>query len=136
MDFILNGIKYRISDLEVFVSYLIADKYFESSDYDISFDFLDGFRKELTFEDLSRGAEIIAEMNPNFINPNFTIDGGETFSIEYQSIRFTDLYPGEAISVLIVLNSLIELKPAITLDEIEAELRTFIASQRKKFISQ
>ena len=136
MDFILNGIKYRISDLEVFISYLIADKYFESSDYDISFDFLDGFRKELTFEDLSRGAEIIAEMNPNFINPNFTIDGGETFSIEYQSIRFTDLYPGEAISVLIVLNSLIELKPAITLDEIEAELRTFIASQRKKFISQ
>ncbi|WP_407413251.1 hypothetical protein [Methanobrevibacter sp.] len=135
MDFILNGIKYRISDLEVFISYLFADKYFESSDYDISFDFLDGFRKELTFEDLSRGAEIIAEMNPGFINPNLTIEAGETFNIGYQSIKFTDLYPGEAISVLIVLNSLIEHKPALTLDEIEGEVDTFIASHRKKFIN-
>ena len=136
MDFVLNGIKYQISDLEVFVSYLIADRYFELSDYDIAFDFLDGFRKKLTFEDLNRGAEIIADMNPNFINPNITIEAAETFNIGYQSIRFTDLYPGEAISVMIVLNSLIELKPAITLDEIELEVENFITSNRKKFISQ
>ena len=136
MDFVLNGVKYQISDLELFVSYLLVDKYFESSRYDISFDFLEGFRKELTFEDLNRGSEMIAEMNPNIINPNFIIGAGETFNIGYQSIIFNDLYPGEAISVLIVLNSLIELKPAVTLDEIELEVDSFISSQRKKFITK
>ena len=42
MEFVLNGIRYQISDMEVFVAYLIVDRYFEDSDYDIHFDFLEG----------------------------------------------------------------------------------------------
>lgn len=138
MEFVLNGIRYQISDMEVFVAYLIVDRYFEDSDYDIHFDFLDGYKGDLTFEDLNEGAELISNLNVNFLNPNFIIKNhaNGNFRISYQSISFSNIYVGEAIGVLIALNSLIEYRPAITLDEIKIEVDRFIETQRKKFISQ
>lgn len=138
MEFVLNSIKYQISNLEVFVAYLIVDKYFRNCQYDIHFDFLDEFDHDLTFEELTKGADLIEDLNPNFINPNFIIQNKTDgkFRISYQEISFDDIYAGEAISVLICLNSLIELKPAVTLDEIKQQVDTFIETQRKKFITQ
>ena len=138
MEFVLNGIRYQISDMEVFVAYLIVDRYFKDSDYDIHFDFLDGYKGDLTFEDLNEGAELISNLNVNFLNLNFIIENhaNGNFRISYQSISFSNIYVGEAIGVLIALNSLIEYRPAITLDEIKIEVDRFIETQRKKFISQ
>lgn len=138
MEFVLNGIRYQISDMEVFVAYLIVDRYFKDSDYDIHFDFLDRYKGNLTFEDLNEGAELISNLNVNFLNPNFIIENhaNGNFRISYQSISFSNIYVGEAIGVLIALNSLIEYRPAITLDEIKIEVDRFIETQRKKFISQ
>ena len=65
MEFILNNNKYKISDLEVFVDYLLVNSYFKNSKYNIHFDFLDEFNKKLDFNDLKRGAKIIKDLNKN-----------------------------------------------------------------------
>ena len=137
MEFILNNNKYLISDLEVFVDYLLVNSYFKSTKYDITFDFLDEFNKKLDFDDLKRGAKIIKDLNITFINPNFQIEPypNGNFKIIYQSISFSNIDVGEAIPVLIVLNSLLSYKPAITLDEIKLEVDKFIKTQREKFIN-
>ena len=138
MEFVLNSIKYQISDMEVFVAYLLVDKYFEDSRYPVHFDFLDKYKKELTFEDLNKGAELISDMNPSFINPNFKIEQhlNGNFKISYQTISFKNIFVAEAIGVLIALNAMIELKPAVSMDDIKLEVDNFIETQRKKFISQ
>ena len=138
MEFVLNSIKYQISDMEVFVAYLLVDKYFEDSRYPVHFDFLDKYKKELTFEDLNEGAELISDMNPSFINPNFKIEQhiNGNFKISYQTISFKNIFMAEAIGVLIALNAMIELKPAVSMDDIKLEVDNFIETQRKKFISQ
>ena len=138
MEFVLNSIKYQISDMEVFVAYLLVDKYFEDSRYPVHFDFLDKYKKELTFEDLNEGAELIRDMNPSFINPNFKIEQhlNGNFKISYHTISFKNIFMAEAIGVLIALNAMIELKPAVSLDDIKLEVDNFIETQRKKFISQ
>lgn len=138
MEFVLNSIKYQISDMEVFVAYLLVDKYFEDSRYPVHFDFLDKYKKELTFEDLNEGAELISDMNPSFINPNFKIEQhlNGNFKISYHTISFKNIFMAEAIGVLIALNAMIELKPAVSLDDIKLEVDIFIETQRKKFISQ
>ncbi|MBR0271172.1 MAG: hypothetical protein IJQ68_04165 [Methanobrevibacter sp.] len=138
MEFVLNNIKYQISDMEVFVAYLLVDKYFESSKYDVHFDFLDDYKKELSFEDLTEGAKLINELKVNFINPNFRIAQhlNGNFMISYQSVSFKNIFMAEAIGVLIALNALIELKPAIALADIKLEVDNFIETQRKKFITR
>ena len=137
MEFILNNNKYKISDLEVFVDYLLVDNYFKNTRYNIHFDFLDEFDKKLDFSDLKRGAKLINDLNISFINPNFKIlpHPNGNFTIFYQSISFENINFGEAIPVLIVLNSLLSYKPAITLDEIKLEVDKFINAQREKFIN-
>ena len=121
--------------MEVFVAYLLVDKYFESSRYDVHFDFLDEFKKELTFEDLNEGSKLVRDLNLNFINPNFSIEQhlNGNFRISYQSISFKNIFMAEAVGVLIALNALIELKPAVTLEDIKLEVDNFIETQRKKF---
>ena len=137
MEFILNNNKYLISDLEVFVDYLLVDSYFKNTKYSIHFDFLDEFNKKLDFDDLKRGAKLIKDLNITFINPNFQIEPypNGNFKITYQSISFSNIDVGEAIPLLIVLNSLLSYKPAITLDEIKLEVDKFIKTQREKFIN-
>lgn len=138
MEFVLNSIKYQISDMEVFVAYLLVDKYFEDSRYSVHFDFLDKYKKDLTFEDLNEGAELISDMNPSFINPNFKIEQhlNGNFKISYHTISFKNIFVAEAIGVLIALNAMIELKPAVSMDDIKLEVDCFIETQRKKFISK
>lgn len=135
MEFILNNNKYQISDLEVFVDYLLVENYFKDSKYNISFDFLSDFDKKLDFEDLKKGAKLIRDLNITFVNPNFIIKPHKNgnFKITYQSISFENINVGEAIPVLIVLNSLLSYKPAISLDEIKLETDNFINTQREKF---
>lgn len=135
MEFILNSNKYQISDLEVFVDYLLVESYFKDSKYNITFDFLSDFDKKLDFEDLKKGAKLISDLNITFVNPNFIIKPHKngSFKITYQSISFDNINVGEAIPVLIVLNSLLSYKPAISLDEIKSETDIFINTQREKF---
>lgn len=137
MEFILNNNKYVISDMEVFIDYLLVQSYFRNSRYDIHFDFLDDFNKNLDFDDLKRGAKLIAELNVSFTNPNFIIEQhlNGNFRISYQGISFSNVDVGEAIPVLIVLNSLLSYTPAISLDEIKSEVDIFINTQREKFIN-
>ena len=120
------------------MAYLLVDKYFESSKYDVHFDFLDDYKKELSFEDLTEGAKLINELKVNFINPNFRIAQhlNGNFMISYQSVSFKNIFMAEAIGVLIALNALIELKPAIALADIKLEVDNFIETQRKKFITR
>lgn len=136
MEFVLNGIRYQISDLEVFVSYIIVDRHFRNSKFNIHFDFLNDFEDNLSFEDLKRGADLIGDLNISFVNPNFRIEQGERFKISYQDISFDGIYVGEAAGVLIALNALIEHRPALSLKTIKKETDDFIAAQRQKFISQ
>lgn len=137
MEFILNNKKYQISNLEVFVDYLLVNSYFKDTEYDIRFDFLDEFDRKLDFNDLKKGAKLIDDLNIDFINPNFKIEQhlNGNFKISYHSISFSNINVGEAIPVLIVLNSLLSYKPAITLDEIKSEVDNFINTQREKFIN-
>ena len=137
MEFILNSNRYRISDMEVFVDYLLVESYFRNTEYDITFDFLKDFNKKLDFNDLKRGAKMINDLNVSFINPNLKIaqHSNGNFTISYQGISFDDINVGEAIPVLIVLNSLLEYKPVISLDEIKSEVDIFINTQREKFIN-
>ena len=137
MEFILNNKKYQISNLEVFVDYLLVNSYFKDTEYDIHFDFLDEFDRKLDFNDLKKGAKLIDDLNIDFINPNFKIEQhlNGNFKISYHSISFANINVGEAIPVLIVLNSLLSYKPAISLDEIKSEVDIFINTQREKFIN-
>lgn len=137
MEFILNNKKYQISNLEVFVDYLLVGSYFKDTEYDIRFDFLDEFDRKLDFNDLKKGAKLIDDLNIDFINPNFKIEQhlNGNFKISYHSISFSNINVGEAIPVLIVLNSLLSYKPAITLDKIKSEVDIFINTQREKFIN-
>ena len=137
MEFLLNNNKYQISDMEVFVSYLIVNKYFNNSRYDVSFNFLNKYDKELGFEDLIEGSELIKELNMDFINPNFIIEQhiNGNFKISYLNISFNNINVGEAVPVMIVLDCLLKLKPAISLDEIKIEVDKFIKIQHSKFKS-
>lgn len=137
MEFILNSKKYVISDMEVFIDYLLVQSYFRNSKYNIDFDFLKDFDKKLDFNDLKKGAKLIGELNVSFINPNFIIEQhpNGNFRISYQGFSFSNVDVGEAIPVLIVLNSLLSYTPAISLDEIKSEVDIFINTQREKFIN-
>ena len=137
MEFLLNNNKYQISDMEVFISYLIVNKYFNNSKYDISFNFLDKYDKELNFKDLIEGSELIKELDIDFINPNFIIEQhiNGNFKISYLNISFNNISVGEAIPVMIVLNCLLKLKPVINLYEIKVEVDNFINTQHFKFKS-
>jgi len=137
MEFLLNNNKYQISDMEVFVSFLIVNKYFNNSRYDVSFNFLNKYDKELGFEDLIEGSELIKELNMDFINPNFIIEQhiNGNFKISYLNISFNNINVGEVIPVMIVFDCLLKLKPAISLDEIKMEVDNFIKIQHSKFKS-
>ena len=148
MEFILNNKKYAIDNHELFINYLMVDNYFRHRyskyEYDIRFDFVNPILKKekVEFSDIHKGAEVLGELiekqKINFTPHGLRIDQHRNgnFRISYQSISFSNIYVGEAIGVLIALNSLIEYRPAITLDEIKIEVDRFIETQRKKFISQ
>ena len=142
MEFILNNKKYSIINHELFINYLMVDSYFRDHskyDYDISFDFLKPVlsKEKIEFEDIAEGAEVLADLiengNVSFIASGVRIDEhlNGNFKITYQTLEFVNVSVGEAIPLLIALNSLLNAKPIVTLDQIEEELNYFLEKFRQ-----
>ena len=115
----------------------MVDSYFKEYslyDYDIHFDFLNPIlsKKKIVFDDILEGTkdleELIEKEEINFLPPGIIIDeeADGNFKITYQDLEFSNVKVGEAIPLLIALNSLITHKPIITLLQIEDELNHFI----------
>ena len=138
MEFILNNKKYSILNHELYINYLIVDNYFRHHyskyDYDIKFDFLTPLlsKDKIEFEDILEGTkeleELIEREEISFIPPGLRIDeiSGNKFNITYQELEFRDIHVGEAIPLLIALNTLLNYKPIVSLTQIEEELDNFI----------
>ena len=142
MEFILNNRKYSISNHELYINYLMVDNYFRHHyskyDYDIEFDFITPIlnKEKVEFEDILEGTkdleELIEKQEINFIAPGLRIDEipGNNFRITYQDLEFSDVHVGEAIPLLIALNTLLNYKPIVPLTQIEEELDNFIEKFR------
>lgn len=138
MEFILNNKKYSIINHELFINYLMVDSYFRENhskyEYDISFDFISPILKKekIEFSDILEGTghleELIEKGEINFIPHGLIIDEhvNGNFKITYQDLEFTNVKVGEAIPLLIALNSLLTYKPIITLNQISEELDYFL----------
>ena len=142
MEFIINNKKYSILNHELYINYLMVDSYFKEYslyDYEIHFDFLNPILKKekIVFDDILEGTkdleELIEKEEISFLPPGIIIDEEEdgNFKITYQDLEFSNVKVGEAIPLLIALNSLITHKPIITLLQVEDELNHFIDKFRK-----
>lgn len=137
MEFILNNKKYSIVNHELYINYLMVDSYFKDYslyDYDIHFDFLNPLlsKDKIDFEDILEGTkdleDLIEKEEIAFIPSGLIIEEhvNGNFKITYQDLEFSNVRVGEAIPLLIALNSLITYKPIVTLAQIEEELNHFI----------
>ncbi len=137
MEFIVANRKYSILDHELYINYLMVDSYFKDHsryDYDIHFDFLDCVLKKdrITFDDILKGTEdleiLIEKGEISFIPAGLRIheQPDNTFIITYQTMEFKKVSVGEAIPLLIALNSLLNCKPIVPLFQIEEELNYFL----------
>ena len=143
MEFILNNKKFSIVNQELYINYLLVDSYFRKAyskyDYDIKFDFIDPLHEKdrISLEDIMEGTEVLEELiereEISFLKPDFIIDQhvNGNFQIRYQDLEFSNIAPGEAIPLLIALNTLLDARPVISLSQIEEELNHFIESFRK-----
>lgn len=143
MEFILNNRKYSIQNHELFVNYLMVDNYFRHGyskyDYDIRFGFVEPIlnKDKVEFDDILEGTKDLEELlereEINFISPGLRIDekADNNFKITYQDLVFDDVHVGEAIPLLIALNSLLNYKPILSLSQIREELDNFIRQFRK-----
>ncbi len=141
MEFIINHKKYSILNHELYINYLMVDSYFRDYslyDYDIHFDFLDSLlsKEKIEFDDILEGTkdleELIEREKISFLPPGVIIQEhiNGNFKITYQDLEFSNIKVGEAIPLLITLNSLIKYKPIVTLAQIEDELNHFIGKFR------
>lgn len=142
MEFILNNKKYSILNHELFINYLMVDNYFRHHyskyDYDIRFDFVTPIlnKDKVEFEDILEGTEVLEELidrqEITFPPAGVSIDqiSSDEFNISYQDLTFNNVRIGEAIPLLIALNSLVTYKPIVTLDQIKEELDNFIEKFR------
>lgn len=141
MEFILNNKKYSIIGHELFINFLMVDAYFKDYskyDYNIHFDFLDSVlsKDKIEFSDIAEGAEVLEELieigEVNFIAPGVRIDEhlNGNFKISYQTLEFVNVNVGEAIPLIIALNSLLNVKPIVTLEQISEELNYFLEKFR------
>ena len=142
MEFILDNKKYSIQNHELFVNYLMVDSYFRQHhskyDYDIRFDFVEPIldKEKVEFEDILEGTKVLEELlerqEISFPPTGVKIDQlkSDEFNIFYQDLIFENIRIGEAIPLLIALNSLVTYKPIVTLDQIEEELNNFIEKFR------
>ena len=143
MNFILDNMGYSILNHELYINYLIVDCYFRQNhskyDYDISFDFIEPLldKDNVEFSDILEGTKVMEELidkgEINFIPPGLIIDQhvNGNFRITYQNIEFKNVTVGEAIPMIIALNSLLNYKPVITLTQIEEEINNFLNEFRK-----
>lgn len=141
MEFIVNNRKYSILNHELYINYLMVDSYFKDYslyDYNIHFDFLDFILKKekIEFKDILEGTEILEEkierQEINFIPYGLRIDEhlNGNFKITYQDLEFLNVNVGEAIPLLIAMNSLLNHKPVVTLTQIREELDHFLEKFR------
>ena len=138
MEFILNHKKYSIQNHELFINYLMVDNYFRYNyskyDYNIKFDFVEPILKKekVEFEDILEGTKVLEELiekeEINFISPGLRIDEykNSNFRIAYQDLVFDNVHIGEAIPLIITLNTLLNYKPILSLSQIKEELDNFI----------
>ena len=142
MEFILNNKKYSIIDHELYINYLMVNEYFRNYskyDYDIHFDFLEPIlsKEKIEFEDILEGTEVLKELieknEIDFIPYGLRIDEhlNGNFMITYQDLEFKNVTVGEAIPLLIALNSLLNHKPIVTLYQIDEELHHFLDKFRR-----
>ena len=125
------------------MDYLIVDSYFRQNyskyEYDITFDFITPLyeKDQVIFDDILKGTETLEELieknEINFTKPDFRIDQhlNENFKITYHDLEFSNLTAGEAIPVLIVLSTLLDAKPVVSLSQIEEEVQFFIEKFRE-----
>lgn len=142
MEFILNNKKYSILDHELYINYLIVDSYFRDNqslyEYDIEFDFITPLlsKEKVEFEDILEGTEILEELiekeEISFIPNGLVIiqNSTESFNIIYQNLEFVNVNVGEAIPLIIALNTLLTYKPIVTLAQISEELNHFLEKFR------
>ena len=142
MEFILNNKKYSILNQELYINYLMVDSYFRQNhskyDYDIQFDFLNPIldKDKIEFDDILEGTEVLEDLiekgEINFIPHGLIIDEhlNGNFRISYQDLQFKNITVGEAIPFLIALDSLLKVKPIVTLDQINEELDHFLENFR------
>ncbi len=142
MEFILNNRKYSIENHELFINYLIVDCYFRENqsvyDYDIEFDFITPLLKKekITFDDILNGTEVLEELiekeQIHFIPNGLIIEEhtNRNFRITYQDLEFRNVHVGEAIPLMIALNSLLTYKPIVTMAQISEELDHFLEKFR------
>lgn len=143
MEFVLNNMRYSIQNHELFINYLIVDSYFRQGyskyDYDIRFDFVEPMlnKEKVEFEDILENTKILEELiekeEISVIPNGLRIDEltGNEFRISYQDLAFDNVQVGEAIPLIIALNTLLSHKPIISLSQIEEELTNFIEMFRK-----
>ena len=142
MEFILNNKKYSIIDHELYINYLMVNEYFKNHakyDYSIHFDFLEPIlsKEKIEFEDILEGTEVLKELieknEIDFIPYGLRIDEhlNGNFMITYQDLEFKNVTVGEAIPLLISLNSLLNHKPIVTLYQIDEELHHFLDKFRR-----
>lgn len=137
MEFILNNKKYSILNHELFINYLMVESYFKDYalyDYDIHYEFLEPIyeKEKVEFSDILDGTQdlelLIEKGEIDFIPYGLRIDEhlNGNFKITYQDLAFKNVTVGEAIPLLIALNSLLNHKPIVTLSQINEELTNFL----------
>ena len=137
MEFILNNKKYSILNHELFINYLMVESYFKDYalyDYDIHYEFLEPIyeKEKVEFSDILEGTQdlelLIEKGEIDFIPYGLRIDEhlNGNFKITYQDLAFKNVTVGEAIPLLIALNSLLNHKPIVTLSQINEELSNFL----------
>ena len=137
MEFILNNKKYSILNHELFINYLMVESYFKDYalyDYDIHYEFLEPIyeKEKVEFSDILEGTQdlelLIEKGEIDFIPYGLRIDEhlNCNFKITYQDLAFKNVTVGEAIPLLIALNSLLNHKPIVTLSQINEELTNFL----------
>lgn len=137
MEFIVGNKRYSIINHELYINYLMVDAYFKDYskyDYDIHFDFLDVVlsKDKIEFEDILEGTKVLEELiereQISFVPYGLKIDEhlNGNFKITYQDLEFVNVNVGEAIPLLIALNSLLNYNPIVTLAQIKEELDYFL----------
>ena len=142
MEFIVKNKKYSIINHELFINYLIVDSYFRQNlskyDYDITFEFITPIleKEKIEFSDIQEGTKVLEELieknQIDFIPTGLIIEEQikGKFEISYQDLKFSNIDVGEAIPLLIALDSLLKVKPLVTLSQISEELDYFLEKFR------
>lgn len=142
MEFIIKNKKYSIINHELFINYLMVDSYFRQNmskyEYDITFEFITPIleKEKIDFSDIQEGTKVLEELieknQIDFIPTGLIIEEqiNGKFEIIYQDLKFSNIDVGEAIPLLIALDSLLKVKPIVTLSQISEELDYFLEKFR------